>query len=412
MRDDFSIPTKRQIAARAAYLCSKPDCRRNQIGPGSGQDSVNLGRVAHICAASVGGPRYNANQTSEERKSSNNGIFLCGGCSDLIDKDNGSGFSVEKLQGWKSIHEDWVSQNLNKSPEEAGNFENVLWNESGTVGAQIGSAANVTINFGVSRLDALEIAREVFEKNFQILSGEAFATATERASEISERFVERIRSEGEKLLNSINDPAIQSALYGAQKGYAESGNANLRDILIELVVERCRGQAPDFFSSQISQAIAVTPKLTSEMLHTLSMVAVIRYGIRPNGEAPIAEYLELLVERVFKHANFGDRDCRALAATGCLEVQSGTVNFSTLQFLETFWERNFPELFEGMPDISEEIVRTTIIELCPSVAPVFDNWNRSMLTFSGITKVGAAIGISNLKVAAGINPPLRPIIES
>ena len=44
-------------------------------------------RQAHICAAAQGGPRYDASMTPEERKSFENGIWLCQSCSKLIDTD-------------------------------------------------------------------------------------------------------------------------------------------------------------------------------------------------------------------------------------------------------------------------------------------------------------------------------------
>ncbi len=76
--------------------------------------SVFIGKAAHISAASPGGPRYDRDQLPEERSSIANAIFLCSSCADLIDKNNGLDFSVEKLKGWKSSHESWVRQNLNR----------------------------------------------------------------------------------------------------------------------------------------------------------------------------------------------------------------------------------------------------------------------------------------------------------
>lgn len=60
--------------------------------------------AAHICAASEGGPRYDANMTVEERRSTENGIWLCQSCSKLIDSDI-SKFTVEKLNEWKEKSE-------------------------------------------------------------------------------------------------------------------------------------------------------------------------------------------------------------------------------------------------------------------------------------------------------------------
>jgi hypothetical protein len=50
----------------------------------------------------------------EERCAPANGIFLCGSCADLIDKNSGADFSIELLNRWKTDHEKWVSENLNK----------------------------------------------------------------------------------------------------------------------------------------------------------------------------------------------------------------------------------------------------------------------------------------------------------
>ena len=38
---------------------------------------IDTGVAAHICAATIGGPRYKAEMTTEERKDINNAIWLC-----------------------------------------------------------------------------------------------------------------------------------------------------------------------------------------------------------------------------------------------------------------------------------------------------------------------------------------------
>ena len=70
---------KTALAQRAGYLCSNPDCRRPTSGPHSDpKKALITGEAAHICAAAVGGPRYDANQTPEQRKAITNAIWLCG----------------------------------------------------------------------------------------------------------------------------------------------------------------------------------------------------------------------------------------------------------------------------------------------------------------------------------------------
>ena len=64
----------------------------------------NIGVAAHICAAAQGGPRYDASMTPEERKSFENGIWLCQSCSKLIDTDI-TRYPKELLQSWKQLAE-------------------------------------------------------------------------------------------------------------------------------------------------------------------------------------------------------------------------------------------------------------------------------------------------------------------
>ena len=101
MRDDFSAKTGRTLAARVAHHCSNPECIRSTMGPALTEDkTINIGVAAHITAAAVLGPRYDATLTPEQRKSASNGIWLCQTCSNLIDKDEVR-YTVPILQKWK-----------------------------------------------------------------------------------------------------------------------------------------------------------------------------------------------------------------------------------------------------------------------------------------------------------------------
>ena len=98
MRDDFSQATKDLLANRVGWKCSNPNCRKATRGAGVEKtDVINIGVAAHITAASEGGPRYDENMTAQERKSFENGIWLCQSCSKLIDSDV-KRYSIEKLK--------------------------------------------------------------------------------------------------------------------------------------------------------------------------------------------------------------------------------------------------------------------------------------------------------------------------
>ncbi len=101
------------MAKRVVYICSNPNCRKITIGPDSKNSINNIGVAAHICTAAPGGPRYNKNMSEEERKSFDNGIWLCQSCAKLIDSDEDK-YTVQLIKSWKDQTENIVCYNLKK----------------------------------------------------------------------------------------------------------------------------------------------------------------------------------------------------------------------------------------------------------------------------------------------------------
>lgn len=100
--DEFPEKIKIALRLRVGNICSNPECRvLTSSASNEREDKVNsIGIAAHICAASIGGPRYNALMTSKERSSINNGIWLCSNCSIKIDRDEKK-YTIGILHDWK-----------------------------------------------------------------------------------------------------------------------------------------------------------------------------------------------------------------------------------------------------------------------------------------------------------------------
>lgn len=146
-RDDFGKPVVDALAKRAAFICSNPDCRALTVAPAEEDEAkfLFIGTAAHICAAAERGPRYDPAMSAEDRKAAANGIFLCGNCAGMIDKNNGMDFPVPVLQAWKRDHEKWVADNLNKR-QSAEPANPVTFNVT-SIGQQGGITAGV-VNVG------------------------------------------------------------------------------------------------------------------------------------------------------------------------------------------------------------------------------------------------------------------------
>ena len=83
-----------------------PNCRAPTSGPSDSRASgaSKVGVAAHITAASPGGPRYDATLTSDQRRSSDNGVWLCQTHAKQIDDDE-SRFTVQLLREWRRLAE-------------------------------------------------------------------------------------------------------------------------------------------------------------------------------------------------------------------------------------------------------------------------------------------------------------------
>ena len=105
MRDDFKPEVKEILARRVGMRCSNPNCRKLTSGPRDDPDkAVNIGVAAHMTAASPQGPRYDKNMKKEERKSIDNGIWLCQNCAKLVDNDPAR-YTVDMLKQWRRLSE-------------------------------------------------------------------------------------------------------------------------------------------------------------------------------------------------------------------------------------------------------------------------------------------------------------------
>ena len=111
-RDDFSQKVKVTLALRVGGFCSNPVCRVPTSGPHSEPGKVlNLGVAAHITAASQNGPRHKSQFSARQRRSPENGIWLCQKCAKLIDSDVDV-FPDYVLQQWKRKAEERASDSL------------------------------------------------------------------------------------------------------------------------------------------------------------------------------------------------------------------------------------------------------------------------------------------------------------
>lgn len=114
-RVDFTAKTKQWLCSSVCGHCSIcGDCTTWVDIDENTEKKVNIGEAAHIKAASVGGPRYDPNQTDKDRASFGNGIWVCKTCHTKIDS-NEDFYTVSFLRTRKAIAMKVARQNINES---------------------------------------------------------------------------------------------------------------------------------------------------------------------------------------------------------------------------------------------------------------------------------------------------------
>jgi hypothetical protein len=133
------------------------------------------------------------------------------------------------------------------------------------------------IVYGVTAAEARQIALDVYNANFLKLAGVAEDVARDRAEEITREFVETLQARNPAGLASMGDPDMLQTLYAAQEGYACSGENDLEEALIDLLVDRAGQAERDLKTHVLNQAIATLPKLTKKQRAAVTVVFSVKH---------------------------------------------------------------------------------------------------------------------------------------
>lgn len=99
----ITTQTMRMLFAESAGFCQKPECNRDLFVETYTGNYVAVGEMAHILAASLGGPRPDRGAESETLASIENLILLCKICHAMIDLD-AQRFPEDLVRTWKREH--------------------------------------------------------------------------------------------------------------------------------------------------------------------------------------------------------------------------------------------------------------------------------------------------------------------
>ncbi|RPD85149.1 hypothetical protein EGK76_09475 [Luteimonas sp. 100069] len=334
-------------------------------------------------------------------------------------------------------------------------------NQTATEGAAAFQAGrDITVTQGLNYADARQIALDVFRANFYELAGLAKQEAAARAEEVTEAFLSKLSKENPEAFRQANDPGFQHALYTMQKEHAKTGDKDLGELLVDLLVDRTKHTQRDIMQIVLDESLNTASKLTEGQLANLAIVFLLRYTANQGlgNHALFAEYLDKYVEPFanklrksqasFQHLEFSgcgstslsqlpleelfSRTYQGLFVRGfdpgdvatrgitlgvddrvfvpCLnnasKLQIRALNHDQLDATLTAIEANdedkerIKSLFD-QDKMSPEEIRSKCIETREYMRVVFDFWSDSAAMSFMLTSVGIAIGHANIKRLAG-----------
>jgi hypothetical protein len=320
---------------------------------------------------------------------------------------------------------------------------------------------SIVIHQGITYTDAKNIAIDVFKSNYLELSEKAATTARQRAEELVDGFLTEIQQRNPEAINQMDNPGMQYALFSAQKEFARTGDKDLSDMLVDILVDRASQTERNLKQIVLDESLNIVPKLTSSQLDTLTVLFTFKYTRNfsvtnfQTLQSYLRQYVKPFVDNLSKETSLYQH----LEFSGCGSVSLGSNNieknllttykgifskgFTKEQFesggltLERFKNLICPcindnEKFQ-LAVIDDEVLeekakqndftieeinslkpffnnyqmniteaKAKIIEQDDYLSNLFDVWDTSSLKNLTLTSVGIAIATANLRRKTGI----------
>lgn len=264
-------------------------------------------------------------------------------------------------------------------------------------------AEKVNVYNGISYVDAREIALQTFKDNFYELSEVARRTALERAEELVNAFLNKLKKETPEAISKIEEPDVQYSVINAQKQYARYGQKENLQILVDLLKTRFQMEEGSLKSIVLNESIEVMSKLTINQIKLITALFLVK-----NCKLVKARHLiEILSKIMTDDLSQFQRDISFFEHLMYAGVAVNDVTNNSSQKLEYFIRSSYSEelvkkvegntLDELYPPVREQFITDTLSE------SVFETWNNSFLSRYALTSVGKTIAVSYYNAAVGAN---------
>src|SRR5262245_12723772 len=206
--------------------------------------------------------------------------------------------------------------------------------ETGSGAVAIQSGGNTTIHHGIDATQMREIIKALAE---QLLIPGYVQMAKEvveaRLVEFEARVLARFATDKATSPDAFADPDFQAVVTQAQRAHARSGDAEVRDVLVDLIARRSAQRDRSRLSLTLNQAIGKSAELTHEEFAALSFVYVLHgVGFPVNNLQDLGATLRKYVSPFVGGFTHGSSVFGYLESQGCLTI-SGLTSFHFTRLL-------------------------------------------------------------------------------
>lgn len=248
-------------------------------------------------------------------------------------------------------------------------------------------------NNGITYMEAKAICNDLFQLNFYKLKEAAEAIATKRAEELINGFLQKLAERGLIKSEVFQDPDMQYTLVNAQIAYAKSGDKDVEDLLITLLIERVNQHEDDLSKIILNESLNVINLLTKEHLNILAAIFFMRYvKNHAVNRYEIIDYFNIVLEFIKKCTNTNTEIVfDHLAYSRCITPTNAFMHPAFATF-EPYMEVCFGVGISNDPNDMNELLNTE-----PCFREIIKLWDNSYLSKAVLTSVGKAIAITYIR---------------
>jgi hypothetical protein len=322
----------------------------------------------------------------------------------LIDKIkvkfNGKAVTEEKLKQLMNENAD-LRETLEDLEKELIK-ENIIINGVGKVeinhNTQQLQVSNMTINIFPSEVQHMML--DIFEANFYKLSQSSAQKAARRAEEMTNEFLQKLYSQIPNKENKLQEPAVQYSLFNALKEYAKTGNTELKEQLLDLLLQRINSDERSLKQIVLDKAIDTLPHITLQHVKSLTFIFMIenlaQKVVQNKDTTENSLNLNKFVNNLHVFSDIPHRNVRKtinthLVGFGCVHE----TNYYTDGLYPTRNIENIVSKYYGREIDNYNEMRPMIESLDTNLAKWYGAWKMAATPLTKLTTIGIVIAVTN-----------------